>query len=55
MLSIIKSISLQGLSGYIMNVEVDIASGIPNWEIVRIAKYKCQRIKRKSKVSNKKF
>lgn len=34
MLSIIKSISLQGLEGVLINVEVDISSGMPSWEVV---------------------
>lgn len=34
MLSIIKSISLQGLEGILINVEVDISSGMPSWEVV---------------------
>lgn len=36
MLSIVKSISLQGLDGELLNVEVDISGGLPTWEIVRI-------------------
>lgn len=39
MLSIIKSIALQGLSGYIVNVEVDVSAGLPTWEIVRSARH----------------
>ena len=34
MLSIIKSISLNGLDGYVINVQVDVSPGIPSWEIV---------------------
>lgn len=34
MLSVIKSIGLQGLHGYLIHVEVDVSNGIPNWEIV---------------------
>ena len=34
MLSIIKSISLQGLDGYLLSAEVDISSGLPTFEIV---------------------
>ena len=33
-LSIIKSMSLQGLEGILINVEVDISSGMPSWEVV---------------------
>lgn len=34
MLSIIKSMSLKGLEGYIVDVQVDVSSGLPEWEIV---------------------
>ncbi len=34
MLSIIKSISLQGLNGFLLSTEVDISSGLPCFEIV---------------------
>ena len=34
MLSIIKSMSLCGLDGYLIFVQVDVASGMPGWEIV---------------------
>lgn len=34
MLSIVKSMCLQGLEGIVINVEVDISSGMPCWEIV---------------------
>ena len=34
MLSIVKSMSLQGLEGVLINVEVDISSGMPAWDIV---------------------
>ena len=34
MLSIIKSIALQGLQGYLVSIEVDVSSGMPNFEIV---------------------
>ena len=34
MLSIIKSMSLQGLEGYLIDVEVDVSRGMPNWDIV---------------------
>lgn len=40
MLSKIKSIALHGLDGYVIDVQVDISSGIPSWEIVRFARYK---------------
>ena len=34
MLSIVKTMSLHGLDGYLINVEVDISSGMPSWDIV---------------------
>ena len=34
MLSIIKSMSLVGLEGYLISVQVDVAGGMPSWEIV---------------------
>ena len=34
MLSIVKSMSLQGLDGILINVEVDISAGMPSWEVV---------------------
>lgn len=34
MLSIVKSIALQGLNGYLISIEVDISCGLPCFEIV---------------------
>lgn len=34
MLSIVKSMSLQGLEGVLINVEVDISAGMPCWDVV---------------------
>lgn len=34
MLSITQSMVLQGLDGILINVEIDISSGIPSWDIV---------------------
>jgi len=34
MLSIVKSMALQGLEGYLISVQVNISSGIPCWEVV---------------------
>ncbi len=34
MLSVIKSIALQGLNGILVNIEVDISSGLPSWDII---------------------
>lgn len=34
MLSIVKSMSLMGLEGYLVEIQVDVSSGIPCWDIV---------------------
>ena len=34
LLSVVKSMSLQGLEGFLINVEVDISSGMPCFDIV---------------------
>lgn len=34
MLSIVKSMFLVGLEGYLVNIEVDVSAGIPCWDIV---------------------
>ncbi len=34
MLSIVKSMSLKGLEGYIIDVQVDVSAGLPSWDIV---------------------
>lgn len=34
MLSIVKSMSLHGLKGYLIEVQVDISNGLPCWEVV---------------------
>ena len=36
MLSIVKSMSLHGLNGYLVDVQVDVSAGIPSWECVRL-------------------
>ena len=55
MLATTQSIGLQGLDGYLISIQVDISKGMPSFEIVRITRHKCKRIKRKSKNSNKKL
>lgn len=47
MLSIVQSMSLQGLNGYLVSIQVDISAGLPHFEIVRFARCKCKRGKRK--------
>ena len=34
MLSIVKSLSLQGLDGFLVRIEVDISNGLPAWDII---------------------
>ena len=34
MLSIVKSMSLLGLDGYLISVQVDVSGGLPGWDIV---------------------
>ncbi len=34
MLSIVKSMSLAGIDGYLIYVQVDVSSGMPGWDIV---------------------
>ena len=34
MLSIVKSIALHGLDGYLVDVEVDVSAGLPSWDVV---------------------
>lgn len=34
MLSIVKSMALHGLDGYLVDVQVDVSSGLPAWEVV---------------------
>lgn len=34
MLSIVKSMSLLGLDGYLVEVQVDVSAGIPCWDVV---------------------
>lgn len=41
LLSIVKSMSLIGLEGYLVSIEVDVSAGIPCWDIVRLTRYKC--------------
>ena len=38
MLSKVNSMALQGLDGYLVDVQVDVSNGMPGWELVRIAR-----------------
>ena len=39
MLSIVKSMSLMGLEGHLIEVQVDVSAGIPCWDIVRSSRH----------------
>ena len=56
MLSIVKSMSLIGLDGYLINVEVDVSPGMPCFEIVGLpdtsVKESKERVKTAIKNSN---
>ena len=52
MLSIIKSMALNGLEGYLVEVQTDVTGGLPAFEVVRITRYNSKRSKRKDKISN---
>lgn len=51
MLSNTKTISLDGLEGRIINVQVDASSGIPSWEIVGLANTSVKESKERIRVS----
>ena len=34
MLSIVKSMALHGLDGYLVEVQIDVSQGLPSWEVV---------------------
>ena len=38
MLSIVKSMALHGLNGYLVSVEVDVSNGMPCFEVVRASR-----------------
>lgn len=51
MLSIVKSMALQGLEGYIIDVEVDVSAGLPSWEIVGLPDVSVRESKERVKAS----
>lgn len=53
MLSIIKSMSLNGLDGYLINVQIDVSQGIPYWEIVGLADTSIKESKERIRVAIK--
>lgn len=59
MLAITKSIALQGLEGYLVSIQIDIANGIPDFQIVGLpdtsVKESKERVKTAIKNSNIEF
>ena len=59
MLSIVKSMALHGLKGYLVDVQVDVSSGLPSWEVVGLpdisVKEAKERVKTAIKNSNVEF
>ena len=57
MLSKVNSIALRGLEGYLIEVQVDISSGIPCWEIVGLPDISVKEAKErvKSAIKNSNF
>ena len=53
MLSIIKSMSLQGLEGFLVDVEVDVSAGMPNWDIVGLPDISIKEAKERVKIAIK--
>lgn len=39
MLSIVKTMGLRGIDGYLIYVQVDTSSGMPYWDIVRTPRH----------------
>lgn len=53
MLSKVKSIALQGLEGFCIDVEADISAGIPSWDIVGLPDVSIREAKERVKVAIK--
>src|SRR5574344_237757 len=53
MLSKVKSIALQGLEGFIIDVEADISAGIPSWDIVGLPDISIKEAKERVKIAIK--
>ena len=52
MLSIVKSIALHGLQGYLVNIQVDISAGMPSFEIVGLPDASIREAKEKGQTIN---
>ena len=55
MLSKIKSIVLNGLDGYLVEIQTDISNGIPEFEIVGLPDTTVKEAKKRIKFPNKKI
>ena len=53
MLSKVNSIALRGLEGYLIEVQVDISSGMPCWEIVGLPDISVKEAKERVKTAIK--
>lgn len=53
MLSIVKTMSLHGLDGYLVHVQVDISNGLPCWEIVGLPDISVKEAKERVKIAIK--
>ena len=53
MLSIVKSMALNGLEGYLVDVQVDVSAGMPSWEIVGLPDVSVKEAKERVKTAIK--
>lgn len=53
MLSIVKSMGLHGLDGYLIEVQVDVSSGLPSWEMVGLPDVSVKEAKERVKTAIK--
>lgn len=53
MLSIVKSMSLLGLEGYLVDIQVDVSAGIPSWDIVGLPDVSVREAKERVRTSIK--
>lgn len=53
MLAIVKSMALNGLEGYLVDVEVDVSAGMPSWEIVGLPDISVKEAKERVKTAIK--
>ncbi len=52
MLSIVQSIGLHGLEGYLINVEVDSLAGLPSFDIVGLPDISVRESKERVRICN---